>query len=93
MKKSAIALTTALLMIGSAYAADPKPTNNTVSKTGQPLVGGEVVLAGGLAALGVATALNDNEENSGNSTSNTGTGTTTTSTGTGTGTTTTSVTN
>ncbi|WP_445773113.1 hypothetical protein [Shewanella sp.] len=91
MKKSAIALTTALLMIGSTYAAEP--TNNPVSKTGQNLIGGPTVVAGAIGAMVVATTLNDNEENSGNSTSNTGTGTTTTSTGTGTGTTTTSVTN
>ncbi|MBB1440493.1 hypothetical protein H5202_17800 [Shewanella sp. SG41-4] len=91
MKKSAIAiaLTSALLMIGSAYA---EGTGDTQPTDGSSIVSGPVVAAAAITVAVIATAVNDSNEESGNNTG-TGTGTTTTSTGTGTGTTTTSVTN
>ncbi|WP_434927776.1 hypothetical protein [Shewanella sp. HL-SH2] len=96
MKKSAIALSIALLMIGSASAADGIPTGSTVAKTGAGLTNGTWVVIGGVLTFVTATVLNDNaaEDGTGNGTTpGTGTGTTTSSTGTGTGTTTTSVSN
>ncbi len=90
MKKSAIALTTALLMLGSAYAAD-QTTNETKDVNYGDLTKGKWVTVAGVTTFVLFTALNEDED--GNTGTTPGTGTTTTSTGTGTGTTTTSVTN
>jgi hypothetical protein len=88
MKKSVIALSIALLMIGSVSAADGTSTNKTVAKKYAGLTEGTWVVIGGVLTFVTAAMLNDNAAEDG-----TGNGTTTSSTGTGTGTTTTSVSN